>query len=138
MSDVPDLSNVFIDGNPDGLPDATGYSIAPASGVIITEVEGGLPKRRAGILGGSNMINMQWSLNADEYKAFMLFYRNDISEGVKAFNFKGCLDSAEVETLTGVIAKGTLGVTNFKSLIDIKVSCTMYVESESTATTTTS
>ena len=62
------------------------HAVAPPSGIVETQVEGGLPVTRADVLHGASGVPVSWvTKNKQQYDYLMAFYNTKVKEGALPF-----------------------------------------------------
>ncbi len=69
----------------DFIPESGNYNFTTPETVLSATLEGGKSRRRATVKNATSQINVQWVLDADEYRSFTAFYVNTLNEGVDEF-----------------------------------------------------
>jgi hypothetical protein len=93
-------------------PDQAYYTATQnASEIEQTDVDGGLPRQRLGIMGSVETITMQWTLNVSDHNYLHAFFRKSISRGSLPFVMDLFLESATLEEHTCILVAGSWKIT---------------------------
>lgn len=67
------------------LPEKSSYVYQKQSGVISTDIAGGLSRSRLDLVGTASLVNCQWIFTAEEYEYFQYFFRFIAKEASNSF-----------------------------------------------------
>lgn len=89
-------------------PDQAYYTATTnASEIEQTDVDGGLPRQRLGIMGSVETVTMQWTLNVADHNYLHAFFRKAIGRGSLPFLMDLFLESTTLEEHTCTLVAGT-------------------------------
>lgn len=89
-----------------------GYAVSPKAASVLTETEGGKPRIRQTVVGGTRRFSCQWLCQTlDAFKYFDKFYALTLSEGSLPFQVNlRCSDGEELSAHQAVFVPGTYSV----------------------------
>jgi len=109
-------------------PDQNSYSFSDFPECISVELEGGAPKIRKDIANSFFRLNVQWSLNQDQYNYIRYFYRYVLNSGALPFFLDLYVDDPfELKTHQCQIVPGSFGLANQKGNLFV-VKAVLYVK----------
>lgn len=81
-------------------PDRSSYAFKYNSGIVSTELDGGMSKVRLDVVGNTSIVNCSWVLKNDEFEYFMIFYHVIAKQGAAEFKLDLILNKPELQETT--------------------------------------
>jgi len=79
-------------------PDQSGYTFTDPTEILMVQLEGGQSRFRRDILNSDFRMNVQWTLNSEEYSFYRIFYNTLITRGCDPFLMDLYVDDGETLT----------------------------------------
>jgi hypothetical protein len=77
-------------------PNQSGYSVKDGKETLSAKLDGGTSRYRRDVLNSSSMVNVQWTLNQEEFRYFRAFYNGTTVSGSLPFLIDLVLDLGEL------------------------------------------
>ena len=100
----------------DYLPDSSSYSATYGSGVISTDLDGGMPRLRRDQIDSPERFSVSWRLSADDFQEFMFFFRSTIDGGSIPFTMYLLLHDSFSILYEVILVPGSLKVDEARGL----------------------
>lgn len=97
-------------------PDQARYSGDLAPNAITTPVEHGAARTRQDYIGGSSLVNVQWSVDPTQYQTIVSFFEGILSSGTMPFSIDLILNRSALHRYEAKLVADTLRVTSVRGL----------------------
>lgn len=92
-------------------PDENGYSVIESSTALLNaELDGGSPRTRLDEIGGSRLVNLQWSGQAKRFQTIRDFFRQNVALNCPQFALGLIIDTAEYRQFLCNLIPGSVKV----------------------------
>ena len=91
-------------------PDQESYAFQQYPTSVSTRLDGGASRFRNDLLGAAFELDVQWTVDANDFLYLNAFYRTAINNGADPFSIDLLLDDGQMRTYTAHFLPGTYGL----------------------------